>query len=225
MFNGDYRNIDWLWHHGTAAEWRAAIDSYWDAIKPKFRELEKEMNGLQPETLRQKDKAGWYEWLYEKYFVWKYGTNPARLRTTRDGRRQLDGTISWCLSSHYKQRPDDLFEIKNKILDLDPENVDIAYAIDIAKKIGGLGVAGASGLLALLFPVYFGTVDVFIVESLRKVTGLAEHDRLMQINGKNITTADAVILISIMRRKARENAEMFDTWSPRKIDMVLWVTR
>jgi hypothetical protein len=160
-------------------------------------------------------------------FVWKYGTDPRRLQITRHGRALSVGRKSRCLSSHYKARPDELLAIKQYILDLDPATVEVSFAIETAKRIDGLGVPGASGLLALLFPSYFWTVDFFLVKTLKEVTGLAEEARVMQMSGKALTTDDAVVLTTIMRRKALENAGKFDdpTWTPRKIDMVLWATR
>lgn len=42
-----------------------------------------------------------------------------------------------------------------------------------------------------------------------------------------LTDGDAMLLVAIMRRKARELNELFDTdeWTPRKIDMILWAVR
>ncbi len=46
-----------------------------------------------------------------------------------------------------------------------------------AKKTPGLGFAGASGLLALLYPQKFGTVDQFVVKTLRNVPTLPTWER------------------------------------------------
>jgi hypothetical protein len=45
-------------------------------------------------------------------------------------------------------------------------------------RIRGLGIAGASGLLSVLFPEYFGTVDQFVVMSLLCINGLKERKSL-----------------------------------------------
>jgi hypothetical protein len=93
-------------------------------------------------------------------------------------------------------------------------------------KISGLGTAGASGLLALLFPSSFGTVDQFVVKSLLKVRRLAERDLLSAMTPEALTIVDGVVLIKIMRRKAAELRAAFgsDFWTPRKIDQVLWAS-
>ena len=53
---------------------------------------------------------------------------------------------------------------------LDPS--DVGAALQTALAIRGLGTAGASGLLALLYPRDLTTVDQFVVKALRgHVTG------------------------------------------------------
>ena len=85
----------------------------------------------------------------------------------------------------------------------------------------GLAVAGASGLLALVYPEEFGTVDVKVTEALQQV-GLPQ---VMRINPRAIGIEDAVTMIEIMRVKALELNRMFkaNKWTPRLVDRVLWV--
>jgi|HubBroStandDraft_6_1064221.scaffolds.fasta_scaffold2356955_1 hypothetical protein len=64
-----YRDINSLWHGGTAADWKASLDAYWQFIEPKFRDLEKRMDAFKPETIRPLDRAGWFQWLYEEFCV------------------------------------------------------------------------------------------------------------------------------------------------------------
>ena len=92
-------------------------------------------------------------------------------------------------------------------------------------QLGGLGTAGASGLLALLFPRIYGTVDQFVVKGLRQVEGLTEHELVMKMDPENLTVSDGLLLIAVMTRKAVELNSWFEgnRWSPRKVDMVLWV--
>jgi hypothetical protein len=44
------------------------------------------------------------------------------------------------------------------------------------------------------------------------------------MNPEALTIADGVLLIELFRRKASDNNRLFnsDTWTPRKIDKVLW---
>jgi hypothetical protein len=216
-------DVNWLWHHGQSEEWTAAVADYWRMIEPRFLDIEKEMALLNPAVLQPMDAHEWFDWLHDKYFVWKFGTNPARLATTRHGAVRR-GRRTWCLQAHYESRPEDLLKIKESILSANHR--DVAEAIKTAQRIGGLGVAGASGLIALLFPAHFGTVDTWVVQALRKIDGLPEHEALMRMNDKSLAVNDAVLLIGIMSRKARENTTRFpQVWTPRQIDMVLWAKR
>ena len=114
-----------------------------------------------------------------------------------------------------------LHGIKHRLLGIAP--TDIRAGLSTARDIRGLGAAGASGLLALMYPASFATVDQFVVKALRDV-GLPEADALARMKPEGLTTPDGVTLIGIMARKADENNRLFgtDDWTPRKIDQVLW---
>src|SRR5262249_6597718 len=93
-----------------------------------------------------------------------------------------------------------------------------------ASKIKGLGTAGASGLLSLLYPTHYGTVDQFVVKALRRVQGLAEASLLERMNAEDLSVSDGVLLTDILRRRAQQNNQLFasQAWTQRKIEMVLW---
>lgn len=88
-------------------------------------------------------------------------------------------------------------------------------------------MAGASGLLSVMFPREFGTVDQFVVKGLLKVEGIGAEERaaLEKMNPEGLRVKDGELLVRMLREKARENNELFGTerWTPRKVDMVLWV--
>ena len=87
-----------------------------------------------------------------------------------------------------------------------------------------LGTAGASGLLAILFPAHFGTVDQFCGEGACRASGTARASFDCAMKPESLKVSDGVILIRIMRQKAVELNRVFSTskWTPRKLDMVLW---
>jgi hypothetical protein len=101
---------------------------------------------------------------------------------------------------------------------------DIKERLKIAVEIKGLGTTGASGLLSILFPECFGTVDQFAVNALRKIEDLPERDVLSKMKPESLNLNDGVVLIQIMRDKAAQLNKKFkaDTWTARKIDKVLW---
>ncbi len=172
--------------------WLQALERYWDYVKPVNVELEKELEALDVESVRRMNVQEWYDFLYHKYFRWKY-TAANRLAATRKSLQKYMETNSL----------DELLKIKERLFSFDKEN--IREGLKIASEVKGLGIAGASGLLALLFPDKFGTVDQFVVKALREVGTLSEMDALEKMNPEGLTISDGVILSKIMRAKADEN--------------------
>jgi hypothetical protein len=208
------KTIDQLWWYGTEKDWEIALHHYWNYVKPENLELERKMNHLSVDEIASLDKTEWYNFLKFKYFKWKY-TAPNRYATTT---RYLEKYIE-------SGSLDKLYKIKEKLLSLNLS--DIKGALLTAREIQGLGISGASGLISLMYPDYFGTVDQFMVYALRDVSELPEHHELVRINPDNITLENGILLINILRTKAQENNVTFNTdyWSPRKIDMILWSSR
>ena len=205
-----------LWESKNQTSWKTALDRYWDFVKEDNLSLEREMDQLDAETVAQMDGGEWYEFLLFKYFKWKY-TAPNRYASTTKflkAHRDKVGLQSLC-------------DMKAGIFA--GQASGIREGLEAARKIPGLGPAGASGLLALLFPKEYGTVDQFVVKALSRITTLpqSELDLLSAMSPESLSTANALILIQIMGRKADALNALFDTdfWTPRKIDMILWATR
>ena len=202
-----------LWHSSDASKWQRALDRYWNYIKPTHYAIEREMDSLRPDDVRHLDADEWYDWLLNKYFVWKYTACYLCAAQTSSLRRQAADA-----GRRY------LLTIRDRVLGC--ENAGIEEALRAASAINGLGPAGASGLLALLFPAKFGTVDQFAVGALRKLGCLPEREELRRMNAESLTIANGVVLIEIMRRKAVSLNELLNTsgWTPRKVDKVLWAS-
>ena len=71
-----------LWHNGTEEQWQKALDAYYVMLRPEQRDIENYINNIDAETVKSLDENEFYEFLYDKYFVWKY-TAKNRLATTR----------------------------------------------------------------------------------------------------------------------------------------------
>ncbi|MCY4575513.1 MAG: hypothetical protein OXC55_02750 [Chloroflexi bacterium] len=204
--------IEQLWHSSDAPEWQHALSRYWDCVSKEHVAIEREMDALRPDDVRHLDADQWYDWLLHKYYFWKY-TAPNRYATTT---MRLKRQVTAAGRHH-------LLTIRDQVLDC--ENARIKDALRAARQLGGLGPAGASGLLALLFPTRFGTVDQFVVRALQKVRCLPERGQLERMkNPESLTDSHSVVLVKIMRRKAASLNERLHTsgWTPRKIDKVLW---
>lgn len=206
--------INDLWNAGDELAWRDALNCYWSYIKPENLELEKGMNVLDSEEIERLSSREWYDFLKDKYFRWKY-TASNRLTTTTNQLKKYETANSL----------GELFSIKEKLFAFNVTDID--QGLRIAKSIKGLGSAGASGLLALLFPKWFGTVDQFVVKALCEIESLPERQQVCAMDPEGLSEKDAVLLIQIMRRKASELNALFGTgeWTPRKIDMILWASR
>jgi hypothetical protein len=200
-----------LWDSDDAAGWEHALQRYWTLVKPANVALEREMESLRPVSIQNLDVEEWFQFLEQRYFRWKY-TAPNRYVTTTAARRRQTERIG----------VDALLGIRDRILAGLDGPVD--RALHAACDVGGLGPAGASGLLALLRPDAFATIDQFVAKALSEVTSLPERAVVCRVSPQGLTIKDGVVLITIMRRKAAElNAALVtDAWTPRKVDMVLW---
>jgi hypothetical protein len=210
-WEADVPPISQLWESIESRLWDSALERYWGFVKPANLALEREMDTLSVSEVQGLDAAGWLDFLLNRYFKWKY-TAPNRYATTTAAlRRQVERTG---LAS--------LLEIRDRIFRASDGPVSAALAT--VCEIGGLGPAGGSGLLSLLFPTSFGTVDQFVVKALCEVPSLPERSRVQRMQPEGLTIADGEVLTQIMRDKARSlNAALHsDRWTPRRIDMVLW---
>ncbi len=206
---------DRLWFHGTEAEWLGLANTkYWRRVQGSHMAVERELDQLDPATVQALAPAQFYQWLHDKYFYWKF-TAANRLATTRRH-----------LVKYVQDDPgfSQLEAIHRRLFFMSHDDAEAALAV--ATSIRGLGPAGGSGLLAVLFPADFGTVDVFVVEALRGVKSLPEHDLLMRMSSQ-LTLRDAALLVDILRRQANDLNAAFGSqyWTPRRVDMALWGDR
>jgi hypothetical protein len=200
-----------MWNTNDPGLWENALNRYWTFVKASNLELEKEMDRLDAETVKAMNPKAWFEFLLEKYFRWKY-TAPNRYGSTTKTLRTYAANNELAV----------LHAIKERLFAADKDNIERCLAI--ASSIRGLGTAGASGLLAVLFPAQFGTVDQFAVKALAKIPELPERDLIAAMNPESLKPNEGTILIRIMRRKAVElnRVSSLVKWTPRKVDMVLW---
>jgi len=172
-------------------------------------------------VMKRLGERKWFEFLEDEYFPWKFTGNwlPRRLADLNSNGR-----------SH-------LFGVKETLFALsetDLANTRKALSTVKSPKIRGLGYAGGSGLLAVLFPKWFGTADKFVVKGLCQIPELPERQELLLMirtdsRGKEsvlLNEKEVVLLVQIMRRKAIELSTIFNAkWTPRMVDMILWATR
>ncbi len=204
--------ISQLWHRLDQESWTHALQGYWQYVRPANLKLEQSLDQLDINRVRNLDQNGWYTFLRDEYYRWKY-TAPNRYATTTNS---LSGYITT------EDGIETLYDIKAQILEMAPK--DVRQGLQAACKIKGLGTAGAAGLLSLLYPAVYGTVDQFVVKALREVDDLPESPLLAKMKPTALSVANGVTLIAIMTRKANELNCAFGNqlWTPRRIDQVLW---
>ena len=204
-------NIKELWDAGSEREWQNALASYYELMRPEQRSLERIIVQAGPDVVKRLDGYAFYEFLHDTYFVWKY-TAKNRLATTRKNLEKYILNNELPILKNIQTR---LFSTSSK---------DTEKCLKITCEIHGLGTAGASGLLALLFPEDFGTVDQFVIKRLQEVNHPVYNAALNSMNPEVVKIKEGVIVVNILKEKASELNRRFKTdfWTPRKIDMVLW---
>src|SRR4051812_33153946 len=100
-----------LWHSAEPAVWEQPLVRYWELIRPENLALERAPNDLNLSRLRAMDAAGWYAFLRDEYFRWKYTARNRYATTVRALRRYDD-----------EGRLDILDRIRLDLLSLDPTN-------------------------------------------------------------------------------------------------------
>lgn len=205
------RSANELWVTGDEAAWDAACNSAWSLVKKASLEAVRKMELLTPAEIEGMTAEGWYSFLRDRYFPWKYRT-PIRLASSRAslGRQVAQEGVAA------------LDAIRREILD--GPGKGLAARLKVPTRIGGVGPSGASGILALLYPTDFGTVDQVVVTALRAVANLPEREVLLAMRPQELSLSDAVLLIMLLRRKAAELNGRFGgaRWTPRRVDLALW---
>lgn len=199
-----------LWQSSDPRAWDTALAHYWTLVQPRNLDLERRLDALDLDRLRRMDARRWYDFLRDEYFRWKYTAANRYASTTKALRRFVDAHGVEALDRH-----------RERLLMLDPD--DVTAALRTAAAIPGLGIAGASGLLSLMYPRHFGTVDQFVVKALLGVEGLPEAAALKRMKPEVLNITDGVVLTRLLRHKADELSDALGAeWTPRMIDKVLW---
>ena len=92
-------NFTPVWTDGSEQEWHQAVERYWDYVTPANIKLEQEMAELDRRSVQSLNAKEFYEWLYKKYFVWKYMA-ATRLTTTRKSLESRHGHPAGLVELH-----------------------------------------------------------------------------------------------------------------------------
>ncbi|HVN21329.1 MAG TPA: hypothetical protein VMU05_21260 [Dongiaceae bacterium] len=208
-------DINDLWNSRDEREWLIALDRSWLTLADRRdHELVQFIHSVDLEYVRGLGVQEWYDFLI-KYFHWQFAGNRLQQKL-----RDLD-----------KNSFEQLFSVKCSLVEIDqPELADARKCLSLVRsaRIRGLDYPGTSGLLSLLFKEWFGTADICILESLRKIQSLPEKRKVREIRAwvktkNDWRDTDAVLVINIMRRKAAQLNTAFSTnkWTPSSISIIL----
>ena len=81
--------IKHLWASIDQAAWHAALDRYWDFVRPENKALELSLDNLDLNRVAAMESRAWYDFLETQYFVWKYTAKNWLATTARQLRRYL----------------------------------------------------------------------------------------------------------------------------------------
>jgi len=112
-----------FWTDNSHENWLNKEQAYWKFIRETNKNLEREMEHLSGKTIAEMSGEEFYEFLYNKYFVWKF-TAANRLAQQRKH-----------LMKH-KENIEELYSIKNQLVSFDLN--DIRIGLKIATQIKGL---------------------------------------------------------------------------------------
>src|SRR5688572_5986904 len=110
--------INNLWESNDEHDWKIALENYWSFVQPKNMELERELNDLTLDKITSLDPMGWYDFLLDKYFRWKY-TAPNRYAST---------TLAFKRHKNSNQL-ESLFDIKKRLITFNISDVSTGLSI------------------------------------------------------------------------------------------------
>lgn len=218
-----------LWESQDPYVWDRCLKAYWDVRSVRNNlAIEQEMDVVANcrQTLFDADARSWYRFLYDKYRPWKLKSQAKFFTDLQDKfQKRYDGARG------------ELDALKWKLLRAD--KTDLTGCLQIVTLIEGFRIPTGSGLLAVLFPESFGTVDKLILRAFLTIPSVNSKYRLdawthnddeyfskgSKTDPKRYELASR--LIALFTQKATENNRLVGTahWTPRKVEMALWTTQ
>ena len=64
--------VNSLWNYGSEVAWHQALEHYYDSLNTEAQELDRYMENLDANDIVQLSVSEFYDFLYNRYFVWKY---------------------------------------------------------------------------------------------------------------------------------------------------------
>ena len=225
MYFTDYKQLHQIWNH---PEW---IDSkkLWLDLKKDYPNVQSACGNCLERCLLDNDEGlkaclmkkdtSFFEMIYLKYGRWKYTQYN---HFSRYVKKAINKTNQEKLQVVKRIREYYEHVLNDDFLDEEETKKLISKGLEMNELLSGIGVAGMSGILALLLSEKFGVVDSFVAKALNNVRGDIVKDP------KDIKIAEAVNMEWIYLQTARvlNDLEVGTAhWIPRDVDKALWSYR
>ncbi len=177
-------------------------------------EIEIKFDNYNEITFQNMDNREWLTFIRDEYQTWKHTNGMVRAKLKRIV-SEVDGQI--------------ICEIHSTLLSSD--KVDIQNNLQLFCDLPGFGPPSASGVLSLMFPTHFGTVDRRVIGTFKQCQNSDIRDRLAKLidryerNSGNMwfSVPEAALVIQVYRDAAEELSRRSGvTWTPRMVDKALW---
>jgi hypothetical protein len=203
-----------LWNTRDAKIWdRHQGELYDTGGKPGRRDLERQLEtpGLRARIARM-NAADFYDFLRDEYF-------PSKITVKSQFIGALKGLAKHVSEGSMERVERARLRLVNRVYDSKAEAIGMLMGEH--GGIHGVTVAGASGLLALVYPEEFAPVDAVVTKALQQIVA----PEAARPNPKDVSIAEAEMLIEVMRTKALELNRAFGVseWTPRRVARVLSV--
>ena len=218
-----------LWRSNEVSAWRDALAKYWNH-RPVRRniDVERHMDRLTPEDrdVILASGAALVDFLEHWYYSWKFFSiapydipkHQAKVR------------------AEYATNPAKYDAIARSLGSLNPDNVEQCLTYVASRSIPGLQISAGSGVLAVLYPTWFGTVDQHTLRALQTLDGdgaewLRRHipgpETFFPANNNDLGRHAAKLMTQLYRQKSQELAQLDEEtgWTPRRVEMVCYILR
>jgi len=218
-----------LWLSNEVSAWQDALAKYWNHGPVRANiDVERHMDRLTAEerTAILSSGGALVEFLDRWYYSWKFfAIAPYDIPKHQAKVR-----------AEYAANPAKYDAIARQLGALNPDNVEQCLKAVASRSIPGLQLSAASGLLAVLFPASFGTVDQHTLRALQtldddRAVWLRRHipdpKTFFPANNNDQGRHAAKLMTQLYREKARELAQLDEEtgWGPRRVEMVCYTVR
>ena len=225
MIVSNYDLLKEIWNNPqdsfSIKQWIKLIDDYESIQGACGNRLEKMLLDSQKglKACMMKTDSSFYDLIYRIYGKWKY--TDYRWFSPK---REVAQTRSFEEKIHAVEKVRDYFEQISKSPFVAEKESKESYAegMKLRDEFPGIGVAGMSGILALIDPLRFGVVDQFVAKALVSIDVLTVNNPL------DLSISDYINIEWVLFQKSSELKSKdiggID-WTPREVDKALWSYR